>query len=703
MTRIALWLAQSQLKSKKPARRLRALRRMRAALNNELDSLNDSIVIKLLDHALTDAEVEIRHEAAATLGDLRDARTLKPLVRALNDRAEVVQEIAIQSLKRLDDREATDALVSKLFSGSATIQWRAAQALKSLGWRPKTDEEQIQYFAAAGELERLAIFGVPAVKKLAEIFQDGAKEKRVVAVNVLGEIDDPAVLKPLQSALRDADPLVRTAAAYALAKAGCRPAAPNLVAALKDNERNVRLAAAVALGTLGDAQTVEPLIKLLTDKDWEVRGAVLEALGKLGDTRAFQSVAARLEDKDQEVRESAAEALGRVGNESIVEKLVLTMVDAHSGVRQAAARALTRISPNWENSERVQRLLPEIQAATKNKDASIQSAAANLLRRVAGQNSNDLTLMPARDQAERRQQSIVRILQDLLRDADADLRLAAAEAIGRLRLSACADALKTARDDANKWVKLAAQSSLATLTLGESANGRSAVTFITSAAAPAPEAERPALEDFLICDSVGEVLLDWQCRDLAGWLKVLEFISGKAEQLTEVVSLGDFNRLEIQTAAARIVVLTAADRGVMLRVKNNSAPVAPAAPSASTLTDELKDRVTEWLRHAPSVRGVLVRGVRFADQTILCDVDSRDIPVTALELAFRSVSDAFHTLTASQILPTRLVWAYDRAVLHSARRADKTILGAFASAKSAETDLAGLDRQFSEFQNLSPV
>ena len=106
MTRIALWLAQHQLKSKTPARRLRALQRLRTALNDAVVALDDKITIALLDHVLTDPEVEVRQEATAILGDLRDVRTLPPLIRALSDHNEAVQEIAIAALKRLDDRTA---------------------------------------------------------------------------------------------------------------------------------------------------------------------------------------------------------------------------------------------------------------------------------------------------------------------------------------------------------------------------------------------------------------------------------------------------------------------------------------------------------------------------------------------------------------------------------------------------------------------
>ena len=710
MTRIALWLARHQLRSKTPAKRLRALKKFRAALNGAVGSLDDKITIALLDHVLTDTEIEIRREAAATLGDLRDGRVLPPLLRALNDRADAVQETAIQSLKRLDDRNAVDAIVGKLLSGSKTVRWRAAQTLKSLGWQPKTMDEQIRFLTATGELNRLAVYGHAATGALTEAFNTGTPEERVSAVKVLGEIADPAGFKPLQSALRDNDASLRTAAIYALAKADCHAAAPGITAALRDSERNVRLAAASALGSLGDTQAVEPLIKLLNDKDWEVRSAALESLGRLGDTRAFQSVAARLDDSDQEVREVAANALGRVGNESIIEKLVLTMVDAHGGVRMAAARALTKIDPGWENSERVQRLLPDIQAAMKSKDASVQSAAAALLRRVAVSGPGDsvtLAAAPARDDTERKQRLVAEALRELLRDPHPGLRLAAAEAVGRLRLAACTDTLKTALTDPDPRVGRAAQNSLAALASGAlPAQGEAASP--AGAGIATPQTVPSGVEDFLVYSALGEILYHHQCRNLAGWLKISEFIFQKGETLAQASALGRFRRLEIVTGHSQILVVAGSEHGAMVRV--NPAPAGgPAAETKITgapapgAGDEAKARVTDWLRQTPSVRGVLVRGVRFADQTTVCDLDSRDLPAHVLEQIFHAASDTFTLLAGHQITATRLLWTCERAGLHCARRGDRTIFGAFVFAKTADIDLPALDRQLTAFGELKAV
>src|SRR6266581_1962773 len=94
-------------------------------------------------------------------------------------------------------------------------------------------------------------------------------------------------------------------------------------------------------------------------------------------------------------------------------------------------------------------------------------------------------------------------------------------------------------------------------------------------------------------------------------------------------------------------------------------------------SEEAKQQITDWLRRTPSVRGVLVRGIRFADETFVCDFDSRGFPLGALEQAWRSVADTFHVLTAQRLLPTRVSWGHERSVLHCVRRDDGAILAVF--------------------------
>jgi HEAT repeat protein len=368
----------------------------------------------------------------------------------------------VQALKRLGDRSATGALVEALMRGSASVQWCAAQALRALGWQPGTPTEELHLCVATGELQQAAMFGPEAVAPLAKVLKEGSYQQRVMAANVLGGMTSLTVLKPLLSALKDADALVRTAAAAALALQQSHEAVGGLTAALKDRERNVRAAAAAALGRLGNELAGEPLVAALNDADWQVRSAALEALARLGQRSALAAVLGRLSDPDPEVREVAADTVAALGDERTIEPLLPNLVDVHAGVRQAALRALNRISTKWERSPCVQSMVVRLQAAAKHDDSGVQYAAVTLLKRITGLSAAELSQASERARAEARGQLIAGALAALLNDRDAVVRLAAAEAIGRERSPACADALRQALDDPDHWVQVAVREALTT-------------------------------------------------------------------------------------------------------------------------------------------------------------------------------------------------------------------------------------------------
>lgn len=672
------WLWRRRLKARSPAVRRRAVEELRARA--------DATAVSLLLEALADADATVRADALAALAECKDERVLNALLEALRDPDPTVRLAALTALQKHPDPAAVPALVSVLLRGSPDEKWRAARALEALHWRPKTEAEEIEFAIALGEVGRASVFGAAAIKPLVELLRHASYEKRVAAVNALGEINDPAVLRPLQQALRDADPLVRTAAAHALGRVGDAQVVPALIQTLKDRETNARVAAATALGRLADARALEPLIQKLNDPEWEVRAAALEALGKLGDPRALQPVAARLDDKDQEVRQSAADAVARVGDESVVEKLVLTLVDAHSGVRQAAARALTRLDPNWERSERVRNLLPKLEAVARSRDAAVQSAASNLIRRIAGRAEEDAAALAA-DAAERRRRATTRLLQELARHSEPIVRLAGVQALLRLGGPAAREAEQIASADVHEWVRAAG------------APGASVV-------APAGG---PEITSLLLCGERNEVLLEWQCAEADFWVRFVAWVAGRAPGLAPGAALGEFDRLELVGTRERRVCVSASHGAALLATPRGEgirgADVGTGfsgGPGMRTLGATAKEALSDWLRRAPSFPGALVRAVWFPDQTITCDVDARDFSAAALEQAGRCNAEGVQMLQNLADTPVRLSWFYERAAVHCAPRPEGSVLLVATTGRSGERALAGVDALAAEFRALKP-
>jgi CheY-like chemotaxis protein len=60
------------------------------------------------------------------------------------------------------------------------------------------------------------------------------------------------------------------------------------------------------------------------------------------------------------------------------------------------------------------------------------------------------------------------------------------------------------------------------------------------------------VEEIVLCSGAGEVLYDWQCKSVNARLQLLKQLELHASQLTNVISAGRFNRLELQTEEGRI-------------------------------------------------------------------------------------------------------------------------------------------------------
>src|SRR5262245_14502269 len=119
------------------------------------------------------------------------------------------------------------------------------------------------------------------------------------------------------------------------------------------------------------------------------------------------------------------------------------------------------------------------------------------------------------------------------------------------------------------------------------------------------------------------------------------------------------------------------------------------------MTQANKEQLTKWLRDVPTVRGTLLRAVRFPDQTFVSNGAEKDFPASGLEQAWRVVSDTFQVLTAQRFPPSRLSCVCSRVTLHCVHRVDGVMLGVFSNRKAAEVDSEGLNRMLNEFLGLA--
>jgi HEAT repeat protein len=218
--------------------------------------------------------------------------------------------------------------------------------------------------------------------------------------------------------------------------------------------------AAEALGPLGDPRAVEPLVKALGDRNWEVREAAVLALGHYRDARAVDPIVALLSDPDREVREAAARVLEQIGDPRAVGPLVLTLKDAEDTVRQAAGRALTALDPNWESSDAARAVVPQLKAALKDKEYWVRQSAASVLAKIGELRPTESDTAMLAQPIYYRRQAAIELLVNTLGDFDRELRIAAAEALGRLGQQVALHPLAQALRDDDVGVRTAAAQAL---------------------------------------------------------------------------------------------------------------------------------------------------------------------------------------------------------------------------------------------------
>ena len=460
-----LWWTYQQLRSGNLKTRL-------ATIGKLAESQHADSVAPLL-FALKDKTAEIRSAAALALGQFQDSRPVAPLIKLLCDPVPLVRATAVQALSQLKADNVSNELVGLLEDVDVTVRLRAARCLDQLGWHPETDAVRKAYVLAVGDLERVAELGAAGIQPLVELLDNGTPEQQVSAVKALGEIADPGISRLMQEALNKNSPMVRLVALLALEQLA-DPAAYDAVERLfQDPASNIRAAAMVTAAGCDGPRAVPQMVAMLKDASWEVRLEATKILARIGDATAVEGLCRTLQDKDHDVRESAALALGRIGDARAIPSLVLVLLDVQSFVRIAAHNALFRIDRSWEKSAAARSALPQIKAARNHREYWISHSAEKLLEQiqpdVASADVVSARPTPPRD-AGAPSQSVINavhpacaILTDLLRDADRDLRLAAAEALVALREPSAAPHLITASRDPDVLVRQAAERALAAL------------------------------------------------------------------------------------------------------------------------------------------------------------------------------------------------------------------------------------------------
>jgi HEAT repeat protein len=175
-------------------------------------------------------------------------------------------------------------------------------------------------------------------------------------------------------------------------------------------------------------------IAALQDKDWGVREDAAVILGQCGDPRGVRPLIEALRDSDRAVREAATTALSAIGEPAVLD-LANCLRDSNLSVQEAAASVLSTIAD--------ERVVDPLISALVNEDWVVRMYAAKALGRLkVSQATSTLVLLlqdkvkAVRDEAimalQVLEESAVTTLLPSLQDKNWSIRLRAVEALGLL-------------------------------------------------------------------------------------------------------------------------------------------------------------------------------------------------------------------------------------------------------------------------------
>ena len=249
---------------------------------------------------LSSADSGTRRDAAERLAGL-SASVAAPLVlAALRDADDSVRIAAADAALRLHVQQATGAVTSWLNAPNSRLRAKACEVAGSLPdphtipglARALGDSDAAVRAAAADALghQRPDESVPPLIGRL----DDQAPAVRVSVVNALARLHDGRAVLPLSAKAQDSSVDVREAAVLALGALKDPRASPVLALALRDTNADVQRSALRSLGGLRAVDAVDAMIPLATDRSAPTRFAAIRALGEIASPPAVRALVGML-------------------------------------------------------------------------------------------------------------------------------------------------------------------------------------------------------------------------------------------------------------------------------------------------------------------------------------------------------------------------------------------------------------------------
>lgn len=333
--------------------------------------------------------------------------------------------------------------------------------------------------------EAVIRLGSATVSPLMKMVQDQDAEVRKIVIDVMGAIGDPIFVPALLHALNDPEVNVASAAAEQLGALGDTEAAEQLMQAILAREEVLfRFSALGALGILAKPAPVPEALVKLADQDI-LRKTVFDCLGTISDESSFKLLLNGFSCRQKNSRAAAVKALYKIYGRSsdasqakirealqlLKENDIITgLLELYDNRDEVLTEALLWTSVVTRDARFIS-LLIEAYADERTADAALsalKSFGREALHEIISRYSSldesgrsGLCILIA----ECGYPGFNDVIQDALRDPSAQVRKAAAMAVGKLGLITMIPDLIVLIDDSEAQVYAAAVASLQSLVM----------------------------------------------------------------------------------------------------------------------------------------------------------------------------------------------------------------------------------------------
>lgn len=444
--------------------------------------LSHQSAVLLAEALLKDPEVNVRYQAAVSLGNLAFPESVNDLCQAMHDE-EWVQFAVVEALAKIKDPSAINALVKLLPQSSMLVSSAIIDALGVLGdiktipllfnslenvsvaLRHKIVKAIVQILSgrslsllAGKSQERLRSY-------LLDALSDNDEEIQIAALQGLSAIGKEEASSAVLSLAAGLDP-ERNAGLYEAAIQAIASIGYNTVVrdALRSEDECRVMVAMEACQLMDDSRPVEEIKNLFWRVSRELQRAAVAEVAQLGscdDMPFFLSIIDECEDA--EVLKSALVFFGNQHTCPDVEDVVFSQLDhRYVDVKEMALEACInlhsaslneRFKERFRSDSAMQRMmavyalgrysvtenLAEITEALEDADPAIRRVAVEAFLNLGGA-------------AER---YLPRLLPRLF-DEDKDVRVALVDLLGQIGTSSVMPHLVTALRDENEWVRIRA-------------------------------------------------------------------------------------------------------------------------------------------------------------------------------------------------------------------------------------------------------